>query len=119
MIQVDRFLDRVPGPQYKCFDFVREVWRESFGVDLGDQLKGLAAALDSRKVRPGEVKRFIKLAQPVNPCFVIFQRPRNIPHIGIWYEGRVLHLQGGQSAQYVPLKDVKRLLYTKVSFYTQ
>jgi hypothetical protein len=117
MIRVDHFLDRVPGPQYKCWDFVRECWLASFGVDLGDKLKGLSAALDSRRVRASEVKGFTKLAKPVSPCFVIFQRPRNVPHIGIWYEGRVLHLQGGQSAQYVPLRDIKRLIYTKVTFY--
>lgn len=116
MINVDSFLDRVPGPQYKCFDFVREVWAESFAVDLGDQLQGLAAALDDRHVVLSELRGFRKLLVPSDPCFVIFQRRRSTPHIGIWYQGNVLHLQGGQSAQYSRLKDVA-LRYTRTTFY--
>jgi hypothetical protein len=116
LIAVDTFLDRVPRADYKCFDFVREVWRESFGVDLGDQLKGLSAALDDRRIKASEVKGFTKLENPVDPCFVIFQRHRTTPHIGIWHKGRVLHLQGGASAQFSRLKDIARR-YTKVSYY--
>jgi hypothetical protein len=117
MIRVDDFLDRVPGADYKCFDFVREVWLRSFGVDVGDQLAGLRAALEHRKVAMSEVKRFTKSDFPVvDPCFVVFQRKRSIPHIGILFDGRVLHLQGGASAQYSRFKDIARR-YTKVSFY--
>lgn len=116
MINVDRFLDRVPGPQYKCFDFAREVWRESFGIDVGDQLTSLAQAVDHRKISHTEVRGFTKLNGPSDPCFVVFQRPRTEPHIGIWTKGRVLHLQGGASAQYSRLKDLL-CRFTKVSFW--
>jgi hypothetical protein len=113
---VDAFLDRVPGPNYKCFDFAREVWRESFGIDVGDQLKTLSGALSDRRVVPSEMKGFAKLSEPVDPCFVVFQRARTTPHIGVWHAGRVLHLQGGASAQFSRLEDIARR-YTKVSFY--
>lgn len=117
MIHVDAFLDRVPGPNYRCFDFVREVWLTSFGYDLGDQLGTLQAALSARSPKLSEVKRFTKSAKPeADPCFVVFQRKRTTPHIGIFYRGRVLHLQGGQSAQYSRLIDIARR-YEKVSYY--
>lgn len=115
MIEVDRFLDRVPGPQYKCFDFAREVWQISFGVDVGYSLHSLTVALSERQIKPSELRAFEKLKQPEEPCFVTMQRGRTVPHIGIWTQGRVLHL-APTGAQYVPLFVAARR-YPRVGFY--
>lgn len=115
MIRVDDFLDRVPSHDYKCFDFVREVWWLSFSEDIGDQLTGLTRALHERKILPSEMRLVKKLHSRVDPCVVVMQRGRTEPHIGIWYGGRVLHL-APTGAQYVPLNVAARR-YPKVSFY--
>ena len=115
MIHVDSFLDRVPHAGYRCFDFVREVWLASFGEDVGDQLAGLDGSPRDRKLIPSELRLFRRLDAPVDPCFVVFQRHRTVPHIGIWYRGSVLHL-AASGAQYTLLHFVSRP-YSKVSYY--
>lgn len=114
-IVVDKYLDRVPTDEYKCFDFVREVWRDAFGVDVGDQLKALAAALTERKLVGSDLRTCEKLKAAVDPCFVVMQRKRTVPHIGIMCEGEVLSLTGN-GATYDKLKNVARR-YGKVSYY--
>lgn len=115
MIRVDAFLNRVPRVGYKCFDFVREVWFESFGVDVGDKLVSLEGTLRDRRLLPGEMRKVTRLDKPVDPCFVVFQRKRTTPHIGILYMGRVLHLSA-TGAEYTLLRFVARP-YTRVSYY--
>lgn len=106
MIRVDDFLDRVPSAQYKCFDFAREVWLASFGEDMGDKLKGFLGAASSRRFVLSDIRKCVRLDAPVDPCFVLMRGGKNvIPHVGIWYQGRVLHLSG-TGAQYMPLKMV-------------
>lgn len=116
-IEVDAFLDRVYAVDYKCFDFVREVWLASYGEDVGDKLKGFLAAVSERRVKLSEAKSVKILDKPESPCFVLLQRKgaKTPPHIGIWYDGEVLHL-GPSGAQYFPLPVVARQ-YQKVTFF--
>jgi hypothetical protein len=53
---------------------------------------------------------------PVDPCIVLMLRKRLEPHIGIYYRGRVLHLNR-QGAQYADFGHVTAP-YTTVQFYT-
>lgn len=115
MIDVDKFLDRLPSGDYKCWDFVREVWRESFGVDVGDKLASLVGALKDRKIVLSELRGCTRIDKPVDPCFVVMHRKRTEPHIGIWTGGEVLNLTGN-GVVYDKLKFVSRT-YGKVSFY--
>lgn len=113
MIRVDDFLNRVPGPNYECFDFAREVWLESFGEDVGDQLAVLVSEI--KKLVPSEYRRIQKLNGPVDPCFVVMQRHRTVPHIGIFHQGQVLHLFG-TGAMFDSFRNATRR-YRKVTYY--
>lgn len=115
MIKVDSFLDRVSKRGYRCFDFVREVWLDSFGVDVGNQLESLNGALSGRKLTPGDLHKVTKIDAPIDPCFVVFQRKRTTPHIGIWYRGNILHL-ASSGAEYTRVHFIARR-YQKVSYY--
>jgi hypothetical protein len=117
VIYVDRFLDRVRSKDYRCFDFVREVWLESFGEDIGTKLHAFAnSKVADRRIKPSEVRKCHTLAAPVDPCFVLMQRDNRLePHIGIWYKGNVLHL-AGTGAQYLPLEAVA-FRYTRITYF--
>lgn len=93
MIQTDRFLDRRANPRYNCMDFVREVWLAITGVDLADALTWLNARFKDRRRAVSGVRRFERLKSPSTPCVIFMQRPFIIPHVGIWIDGRVLHLK--------------------------
>jgi hypothetical protein len=116
-IKVDVWLDRVYTQDYKCFDFVREVWLASYGEDVGDKLQGFLAGVSDRRVKLSDAKRVTILEQPESPCFVLLQRKgaKTPPHIGIWFDGAVLHL-GATGAQYFPLPVVARQ-YQKVTLF--
>ena len=61
------------------------------------------------------VRGFQKLEQPISPCFVVMQRSKTQPHIGIYYNGRVLHMKEN-GVEYQPLQVVRRY-FTKIGFY--
>lgn len=92
-LSIDNFLDRMPGPAYNCLDFVREVWKYLTGEDVTDKLTGLIGDFDKRKANLSGVKAFKRLQQPVDPCFVVMQRFKYVPHCGIYLDGRILHLK--------------------------
>lgn len=117
MIVVDNWLDRVYTRDYKCFDFVREVWLASFGEDVGNKLTNFMGAVSDRRVVLSDAKRVTILLRPEPPCFALFQRRgvRTPPHIGICHGNGILHL-AGTGAQFFPL-DVVGRQYHKVTFF--
>jgi hypothetical protein len=115
-MSIDEFLGRMPGPEYNCFDFVREVWLKMKHEDIAEhKLKRLAGPFRNRKWTVSGMKMFQELTNPVDPCFVVMQRPRAQPHVGIWTDGRVLHLKQS-GVEFQPL-DVAKWYFTDIRFY--
>lgn len=118
MPSIDPLLDRVPGPNYNCLDFVNEAWTHLFGTsDIIQRLEALSSGVHSSQGRVilSAVRGFVKLDTPVDPCFVVFQRMKMQPHIGIYYKRRVLHLKE-TGVEFQPLKITKRY-FKKIGFY--
>lgn len=115
MNNIDKFLDRVPKANYNCLDFVREVWLDWYGEDVTDRLKKLVGAFVGRRVTISGVKAFKRLQHPVSPCFFVMQRQRCTPHVGIYYEGRMLHL-GAKGAEY-QLPSIVKSYFKTVRYY--
>ena len=115
MPSLDQFFDRVMTPRYNCMDHAREVWAYLTGEDLHDRLPKLQGAFKDRKVSVAGVKTFEYLKEPFSPCIVLMQRPRDTPHVGVFYEGRVMQL-GADGVEYTPLRDASRG-FQQVRFY--
>lgn len=116
MKSIDQFLGRQPKPGYNCLDFVREVWRDGLGrEDVCQTLTGLQGAFAGRRANISGVKSFRRLKGPANPCFVVMQRFRCVPHVGIWLDGRILHLTD-KGVQFQPL-IVARAYFTGIRYY--
>ena len=100
---------------YNCWHFVREAWKDLTSLDLGDQVPEHRSAesytLQALKV----ANTMIKLDKPSCPCLVLMQRKRIEPHVGIFYQNRVLHLNTN-GVEYRPLDQVTSK-YPQVSFY--
>jgi hypothetical protein len=117
-VSIDAYLDRRPRPGYNCLDFTREVWTGLFGdEDVRQRLDELCAGVHAEdgRVILGPVRGFRRLARPESPCFVVMQRSRVQPHVGIFYNGRILHMKE-TGVEYQPLQVAQRY-FTKIGFY--
>jgi hypothetical protein len=93
VIDIDSFLDRrFDISRYNCWHFLREVWLELTGEDLGDRTperlsqNALVARFDS------DVPAFKKLPGPADPSLALMTRRGSIPHVGVYIKGRILQL---------------------------
>jgi hypothetical protein len=103
---IDCFLNRMPSNQYNCLDFVREVWLYLRKEDVTEKLTGLIGDFANRKPNLSGVKAFKRLKEPVNPCFVVMQRFKYVPHCGIYLDGRILHLKDS-GVEFQPIEVAK------------
>jgi hypothetical protein len=117
MKSIDPYLDRMPKKGYNCLDFIREVWLDLFGDDVRVRLDALCVGVHANdgRIVLSAVKGFEKLTTPISPCFVIMQRSKIQPHVGIFYNRRILHLKAN-GVEYQPLQVAKRY-FTKIGYY--
>jgi hypothetical protein len=102
--------------QYNCWDLVREVWLRLTGLDLGTpELTHHSRFEYEDVVEAWEGVRYTAIEKPQSPCIVLMQRPRHIPHVGVYYEGRVIHIRRA-GPQYQPI-EVASLGFTTVRYY--
>jgi hypothetical protein len=115
---IDPLLIRTPRDGYNCLDFVIEAWNHLTGdPGVAERLNALSEGIHTEdgRVILSAVRGFGKLPQPASPCFVVMQRTKTQPHIGIFYKGRILHMiENG--VEYQPLPVVRRY-FTKIGFY--
>lgn len=118
MPSVDPLLSKTRTPGYDCLDFAIEAWEHLVG-DTGvmARLHALSDGIHAEdgRVSLSAVRGFEKLESPSSPCFVVMQRTRTQPHIGIYHNGRVLHLKEN-GVEYQPIA-VARRYFTKIGFY--
>lgn len=109
MFSVDPYLGReYRRAQYECWDLLRDAWLELTGFDMGERPAAAGAALSVWR-------HFRQLAVPVSPSVVLMRRPRAVPHVGLFWRGRVLHIQP-EGARYEPLERAS-FGFTEIGFY--
>ena len=96
-MSVDKFLDRQKRKGYDCLNFAYEVWADLTGKDLSGVLDGFLSEASKERatgapLRVRHLRRFRVLSSPCSPCLVLMQRPGQVPHLGVFIRGRVLHL---------------------------
>lgn len=101
--------------EYNCAHFVADLWEYITGDDIRHILNGFLLPAKDRFVSSEIRHQFEKLEKPVNPCIVLMQRPRTAPHVGLWFNGKVFHIQK-DGPQYQPL-DVATLGFKTHRFY--
>ena len=116
MFSVDKYLaNSFRHRTYNCFDFVRDIWLELTGTDLGRQTPEESSISVYTEKALKVANTLIKLDSCEDPCIVLFQRARLEPHVGVYHKGKVLHLSRS-GAYYIALDQVSAG-YTNVSFY--
>lgn len=115
-MNIDKYLGKTFNYRhYNCYHFVRDVWLELTGVDLGEQAPE-TLSVESYTEKALQVANTLqRLDRPTDPSIVLLQRSRIEPHIGVYVGGKVLHLTR-TGAYYMSLNQVTPG-YPTVSFY--
>lgn len=114
--RVDPYLQKTLQPtKYNCWHFVQEIWKDLTGIDLGDQTPENHSAESYKKTAVAFAATLEKVPHLQDPCIVLMLRERVQPHIGVYYNGRLLHLNA-RGAEYRPIDQVTAS-YTTVQYY--
>lgn len=114
---IDQFFGKkYHAKHYNCAHFVCDVLAQIKSPDMAALLRGFLCAKKDRKVLKDDLSKIVVLQKPVDWCVVLFQRPKSSTHVGVYLQGRVLHLSK-ESVQFQPL-DVVALGFKKVRFFT-
>lgn len=102
-LDVDSYLAwRFDRERRHCWHLARAAWLELTGQDIGaGEPEGTAYATLACKFAAG-APGFRALDRPSDPCLVLMRRPRVVPHVGVYYRGRVLQLRE-RGASYMAL----------------
>jgi len=113
-MSLDDFLDRdYKAGVYDCSNFVAEVWQHLTGEDISGICKSWINRDSS--VCISEARKRTKLRKPESPCIVLMQTRLSLPHVGIYYQEKILHLatSGVCYSTILILKITHRLSYYK------
>ncbi|RYZ94604.1 MAG: hypothetical protein EOO68_19945 [Moraxellaceae bacterium] len=83
---------------------------------LDNRLNGFLRAITDKQFIKKDLRTFQKIPKPIEPCIVVMQASLQSPHVGLFYCGNVLHLNGHQAAKFEPI-HMASLGYERVSFY--
>ena len=110
---LDRQHDRV---SYHCVHFVIEAGKYLFGYDFTDNFLGLSKPLDSNgSPSRHTVKNSNKTQTPIDGTVVLMTKLDNRLHVGLYYDGSVLHLSKG-GVRYQSIRQLQRE-YKRLRFY--
>lgn len=85
------FSKKYDDESYNCLHFLREVWLEFVGEDLGPRLTTLLDA--KRQLKLAHARAFKRLSAPVSPCIMVMTQLGRDPHVGMYLNGKILHIR--------------------------
>lgn len=99
-LDVDYYLTRrFCRRSYNCWHFVKDVWMDLCGSPLVDT----------------NTDNYVQIESPVSPCLVLMQGRDPTPHAGVYYKGKILHMQ--QIGPRYQAQHLATLGFQTVSFY--
>jgi len=117
MVSVDKYLSKKHHMRdYNCWDFIREVWLDLKGEDIGHRTPPSGSRKDMIEKFAQEEREFVRLEKAEDPCIVLFLRDKMLPHVGIYVRGKVLHLPEKSYGRYEQLALVG-LVFKEIRFY--
>lgn len=114
---MDNFLQKeYDAKNYNCWHFACDVWSsltgQLYSPSRTDDYHTVSQLHDAALNMTGS---FESLPTPLNPCFVLMRRLRIPPHIGIFIDGRVLHLN--DRGAYFDSLDHATACFTEVTYH--
>lgn len=100
---------------YNCAHFVSDAWELVTGRSISHELSCFLAPSKLRHAPNTLKESWVKLDSPTSPCIVLMRKNRVPPHVGMFFEGRVIHITE-IGVQYQPLEVVSRG-FANIGFY--
>jgi hypothetical protein len=117
MQSIDQYLSKKHDmKEYNCWDFIREVWLDITGTDIGHRTPVSVSREEMKERFRKEEKEFKRLPEKKDPCIVLMLRSNMLPHVGIYVRGRVLHLPEKSYTRFEPLAQAT-FGFKEVRFY--
>lgn len=115
-LNVDHYLAwRFDLVKRNCWHLTQAAWLDLTGNDLGDRTPDRITAATLSGRFDTDVPEFTRLPAAADPCIVLMRAPGSVPHVGVFYRGRVLQMTSG-GASFLPLPVATRG-YPSVEFY--
>lgn len=92
-MDIRRYLTEGWSTEYNCWTLIRDVYINEFGIPLpdvpvdADNIKAVARELQGSPLRD----LFVKIDQPVNGCIAEMGYANRALHVGIYFDGKILH----------------------------
>lgn len=115
----DHLFDRkYDEDNYNCVHFVHEAGMDLYGKERIESLKPFMCSVKDRKFLPSKIKLLNPIPLPVDGCIVAFHPidKRDSPHVGLYRQGRVLHLRETGVA-WMTINAIKIQGFNRVSYY--
>ena len=109
------FSKRYDAINYHCVHFVVDVWMKLTGHDLSCQFEPLLLPVLQVHPVPAIWEGFVEINEPESPCVVLMRSGTNEPHMGVFSNGRVLHLR--ETGPHSAVLPQLRLEYKKMRFF--
>lgn len=98
-----------------CWGVVELWYRHVLGVDLEDRADR-PAEMDSVQIWATSAAGWERLTRPIDHALVLMRVGRlDVGHVGIFYDGRVLHSAAAHGCVYQPISD--RIIRAKTTGY--
>jgi len=94
------------GPEYDCYGLVMAVYRAHHGIDLPDWIDIERSDLIGRAGQIQDVVTsgtWTRVEHAEGSCFVMCYRKRAAYHMGLFYDGGVIHCTESHGVVYEPL----------------
>ena len=116
-MSLDKFMnctyDRI---NYNCGHFACDVWKDITGEDISSKMTPLIECIDVKTMPIRAKNQFIKLDKKESPCLVLMRSITMTLHIGVYYNGNVIHLRNDHVTENLPFAIATRL-YKRLGFY--
>lgn len=117
---IDEYLSRQHNmKEYNCWDFLREVWLDITGVDVGHRTPSSCSREEMKALfqhGANDEPLFKRLANRKDPCIVLMMRGNMLPHVGVYLRDRVLHLPEKSYTKFEPIEQAT-LGFKEVRYY--
>lgn len=120
MIPNEMYAKEYDAQNYNCVHFTCDIWKILTGDDISELLQIFVPNVgmtDSFYKNPK--RRFFKrVGQPQSPCLVLITDQIANPHIGVYFNGGVIHIGSRIGVKFDRLKDIT-CNFSRVRFYVK
>ncbi len=115
-LNVDKYLSwKFDIKTCNCWHLAKAAWYDVTGMIVDDYTPERTSRTDLWLAATEAQTRFMEIPKAESPCLVLMQRAQAIPHIGVFYQRRVLHMTP-KGVSYQPL-EVATASFPVVLFY--